>query len=427
MRSLAIGVYDLHCSGRTHRAISVRSVGLDASGEASLGMPAPPREFGGGLPDADSCPPELDAEPPLLIPLEIDKARHELAAARIDMDPRRVDVYQLGALLCHIVSGHTASVYRRNPMLLAKVSLPIVDAIDGALGYEPDKRFARVPDFVAALAPPKPASTAPGSSQAPPPPPPPAASVPSEPLVLDGLSEPTTPAQPTVIESPSEAVAQDARGAGRSKARIVFAVIAVLLLLGGALTWYVVGTGDDAEPPSIAEAEPPDVEPDADAPDTTAPPASLTPLKQVFAFDNVEATKRQWQIKGDVTYKADGAHAARGPDNFLRSAFTMTGDFTVEIDVSWDQAKYSNTGQVYIKACGEQFSINNKYFKFHYKGTLRRAGDKLTLTRAGGKPIERTIKPENLDKSAVFFLHWRSRNCHIIRVAVDAGHAFNKE
>src|SRR5262249_429484 len=61
--------------------------------------------------------PELRGVGPVRLPAGIEEARQALARAGCDLDPRRIDVYQLGTLLCRLLTGDPAAAYLRSPRL----------------------------------------------------------------------------------------------------------------------------------------------------------------------------------------------------------------------------------------------------------------------------------------------------------------------
>ncbi len=150
-RQLLAGVRTLHADGRTHRAIGPDAVRLDLAGEATLTAPGPVREFDGSSADPESCPPELFAVGAVRLPAEIEAARQELLRAGVALDPRRIDVYQLGALLCRMATGESVAAYLRSPRTKSKVPAAIRPLIDRALGYRAAGRIADCDEYAAVL------------------------------------------------------------------------------------------------------------------------------------------------------------------------------------------------------------------------------------------------------------------------------------
>ncbi len=146
---VAAEVAALHATGRIHRAI--HTVGLDQQGRASLPSPPLSCDFGGPLVDVESCPPELQHEPVVTLPADIDRATHVLRERNLLMPAERVDVYQLGALLYRIITSQPVSSYLQSPKDKGNIGRQLQTIIDAALGYEPSTRLQTAGELIAAL------------------------------------------------------------------------------------------------------------------------------------------------------------------------------------------------------------------------------------------------------------------------------------
>jgi serine/threonine protein kinase len=192
LRRLLADLRALHASGRTHRGISAGAVRISPEGVASLAEPPAVLECGGNDADPEACPPELRGVGPVRLPAGIDEARQALAQAGCELDPRRIDVYQLGTLLCRLITGEPAAAYLRSPRVKASVPPSVRPLLEQALGYHPANRFLTCEEFALALdspgrAPPpaarEPVPSSPGeitTTPHGPPPAPPAAATPAE-------------------------------------------------------------------------------------------------------------------------------------------------------------------------------------------------------------------------------------------------------
>ena len=141
----------LHAGGATHRAIRPEAVHLDATGRATLAAAEPVRELDGADAGSDSCPPELARAGVVRLPAGIEAARQELARVGVALNPRRIDVYQLGALLCQLLTGQAVSAYLCSAKTKSKVPTPLQPLIDWALGHNPAERFADCDAYAGAL------------------------------------------------------------------------------------------------------------------------------------------------------------------------------------------------------------------------------------------------------------------------------------
>ena len=131
VRQLLEQVQALHAAGRIHRAIGAETVSVDAAGRVMLGPPPAMVLLGG---DAESLP-ELGRTAPRELPADLAAARQVLAAAGVAVDPRRIDVYQLGALLCRMLTGQSAGAYLRSPTVRGGAR-PAAAVLERAFGHD---------------------------------------------------------------------------------------------------------------------------------------------------------------------------------------------------------------------------------------------------------------------------------------------------
>ncbi len=87
----------------------------------------------------------------LHIPTALTEARQVLDSAKINIDPVQIDLYQLGALPCRLLSGSSVESYLRSPRTKEKIPPQLRSIIDRALGYQESNRFSSAADFGAAL------------------------------------------------------------------------------------------------------------------------------------------------------------------------------------------------------------------------------------------------------------------------------------
>lgn len=143
----------LHDAGRAHRDIGPHTVRLDGTGEATLADPEPVHELGGDDNiDLETCPPELCSAESLRVPLDLEAARQVLAEAGCPFYPRRIDVYQAGALLCRTLTGRPVADFLRSLKVKSLVPLKLQPVLARALGFSEAERFTNAADFATAIA-----------------------------------------------------------------------------------------------------------------------------------------------------------------------------------------------------------------------------------------------------------------------------------
>ncbi|MBI1373664.1 MAG: protein kinase [Phycisphaera sp.] len=140
-----------HANGRLHLDIDAAHIRMTANGPALDEPAAESVTLGRGVSD-DLCPPELRDTPRVKVPASIGAARDTLTAAGIAFDPKRIDVYRLGVLLCRVLTGDIVAAYLRSPQTAARVPSDVRPVINAALGLRADNRCATCDDLLAAIA-----------------------------------------------------------------------------------------------------------------------------------------------------------------------------------------------------------------------------------------------------------------------------------
>ncbi len=149
---LAAEVERLHRSGVIHRSIELRTVELDAHSNPRLPPPAVSRRFGGGISDPDFCPLALLRGPLIELPAEMGAARRVLETNGIPLAPEAVDVYQLGAVLCRLLTGRSVRAFMFDPAVKQQLARPYRSLLSLALGHLPGERLRTASDLQEAIA-----------------------------------------------------------------------------------------------------------------------------------------------------------------------------------------------------------------------------------------------------------------------------------
>ncbi len=131
---MALAVQTLHSQGSTHRALDAATVTVDEAFRPKIGPPAGPRRFGGEHSDPEFCPPELALGTAVELPAEIEAATAILRKQGLAVDPRRVDAYQFGVLLCQLLTGESLLSYRYSTSVKARVPHSARAVLDRCLG-----------------------------------------------------------------------------------------------------------------------------------------------------------------------------------------------------------------------------------------------------------------------------------------------------
>ena len=84
---------------------------------------------------------------------EIGAAGRQLNRLGVPFDPRRIDLFQLGAVLCRLATGQSADGYLRSPTIKSKVPPELWPLLDRSLIDGSSSSFADVAEFRTELAP----------------------------------------------------------------------------------------------------------------------------------------------------------------------------------------------------------------------------------------------------------------------------------
>jgi serine/threonine protein kinase len=150
VRSLTLQVADLHAAGMIHGAIVPATVVLNDHDLPRLETPV----FGAMLRldgDWSGLLPELTRLPLLNLPATIEAAAKLFQKAGISLDPRQIDLCQLGALWCRLLTGESAGAYLRSPRVKGLVPVEVRPLLERILGTSGRERFADVREFAVAL------------------------------------------------------------------------------------------------------------------------------------------------------------------------------------------------------------------------------------------------------------------------------------
>ncbi len=151
IRRLAEQVAGWHESGRLHRAIVPDAVCLGGDARPLLTEPVAEPVRPGDHCELAALFPELARVMALELPAEVAAARARLVESGIMLDPRQIDLFQLGALWCRMMTGESVAAYLRSPQVKGKVPVDLRPLLERALGRGGPECFRDAREFVAAL------------------------------------------------------------------------------------------------------------------------------------------------------------------------------------------------------------------------------------------------------------------------------------
>ena len=137
VQQLTAQLDELHAAGKLARLIRADHIMLD-SGTARLVADDSDAKVDV---ESISLPPELEHHHLPRLPERIEDARVALRSAGVDLDPRRIDIYQLGCLVCELLTGSSHEAYLFSPRPKARLPEAWRRVLDGMLGYDPSLRL----------------------------------------------------------------------------------------------------------------------------------------------------------------------------------------------------------------------------------------------------------------------------------------------
>jgi hypothetical protein len=143
----AAQVERLHGRGLIHGNIPTSASAKPSAGSSS----APSTIALGGIGRRARTPLPLRDLGPLKISRRLDAAARQLGELGIDLAPQQIDIFQLGVLLCTLLTGKPADDYLRSARVKQRVPAAIQPVLDRALITNRDDSFTHVAQFAAAL------------------------------------------------------------------------------------------------------------------------------------------------------------------------------------------------------------------------------------------------------------------------------------
>ena len=96
-------------------------------------------------------PPELTGGSGVDVPETIDAAAKVLGQAGYTLDPRRIDVYQLGTLLCRLITGEPIVSYIYDATIKSRIPAIVQPLLERTLGFDSTDRISACDPLIEAL------------------------------------------------------------------------------------------------------------------------------------------------------------------------------------------------------------------------------------------------------------------------------------
>ncbi len=139
----------------------------------------------------------------------------------------------------------------------------------------------------------------------------------------------------------------------------------------------------------------------------------------VFTFDDESLTAEYWLWNGEWEMGKDGGKAPKGPKSFLRTRYAYRGDLSIDMDFSFGQATYSNTGHCWITVWGKKLVISNTWRGLSARVQIHREGDEIVFVH-NAEEQRIPVEPDVWSKPTVIEIRWRSRTSHFRRIEIKA-------
>ncbi len=150
VQQVATQLTALHAQGQIHRTLSIETLAVDLNSHATIAAPTQQCSIG-EVKAHEWTHPVLRNLVPFLLPTNLVAAHEKLRQAGVDLDPREIDVYQLNAILCRLLTNDCLDTYLRSPRAKAKVPIAIRQLLDRAGSRRPQDRIRSMEELSAAL------------------------------------------------------------------------------------------------------------------------------------------------------------------------------------------------------------------------------------------------------------------------------------
>jgi hypothetical protein len=140
-------VATIHGDGSIHRSISAAAVMISEEGRCTLSEVESRVLLGGAEADNDLIPPDLRNLGPRELPAHAREIAAILQQSGVQFEPQRIDLYQLGTLLCRVIANISVDDYLRSPRAKGQIPPAVQTVIDAAVGLNSERRYDQVSDL----------------------------------------------------------------------------------------------------------------------------------------------------------------------------------------------------------------------------------------------------------------------------------------
>jgi serine/threonine protein kinase len=142
----------LHAAGRWHGQILAEDVLVADDLQVELMIPSAANIGTGSRPPPQSYPPFLPNDQDWPFTGEITHDHNLLHLSGVAADPQQIDLYQLGALLCKLLTGTDVAMYLQSPRVQSKIRPAIRHLIDHSIGLGTNSPYTTVCDLKEGIA-----------------------------------------------------------------------------------------------------------------------------------------------------------------------------------------------------------------------------------------------------------------------------------
>lgn len=150
----------------------------------------------------------------------------------------------------------------------------------------------------------------------------------------------------------------------------------------------------------------------------TGLPAVTLPLN--CRFNDHDEAKNHWVWNDEFTFSEYGAKALKGAESYLRSRHRFTGDVTFDLEFSFGQAQFTNTGGASIVVWNKRIPIARSRGRLDTWIHIHREANEIVFVQ---NDEERRIALERHDvtEATAISIFWRSRGSHFRSIKIAGG------